>query len=64
MAQNDLEWPILLNLQLFQSFSSKVAQKDSEQPIFPDLQLFQPFPTKVGQNESEQPAIKLHKKGP
>ena len=41
MAQNDLEWPILPDSQLFQSFPTKVAQNDSEWPISPDSQLFQ-----------------------
>ena len=45
VAQNDSEWPILPNLQLFQSFPNKVAQNDSEWPILPDLQFFQSFPT-------------------
>ena len=30
VAQNDLEWPILPDSQLFQSFPTKVAQNDSE----------------------------------
>ena len=47
MAQNDLEWPILPDSQLFQSFPTEVAQNDLEQPILPDLQLFQSFPTEV-----------------
>ena len=38
---------ILSELQLFQSFPTKVAQNDSEWPISPDLQLFQSFPTEV-----------------
>ena len=46
---------ILSELQLFQSFPTKVAQNDSEQPILLDLQLFQSFPTKVAQNDSEWP---------
>ena len=33
MAQNDSEWQISPDLQLFQSFPTKVAQKDSEWPI-------------------------------
>ena len=33
VAQNDSEWPILPNSQLFQSFPTKVAQNDSEWPI-------------------------------
>ena len=55
MAQNDSEWPISPNLQLFQSLPTKVAQNDWERPILPDLQLFQSFPTKVAQNDSEWP---------
>ena len=57
MAQNDLEWPILSDSQLFQSFPTKGAQNDSEQPIMSDLQLFQFFPTKVAQNDSEWPIL-------
>ena len=37
------------DLQLFQSFPTKVAQNDSEWPILPDFQLFQSFSTKVAQ---------------
>ena len=44
------EWPILPNLQLFQSFPTEVARNDSEWPISPDSQLFQCFPTEVAQN--------------
>ena len=40
VAQNDSEWPILPDSQLFQSFPTEVAQNDSEWPILPDLQLF------------------------
>ena len=40
MAQNDSEWPILPDSQLFQYFATKVAQNDLKWPIFPDLQLF------------------------
>ena len=36
--------PIRPDLQLFQSFPTKVAQNDLEWPISPDLQLFQSFP--------------------
>ena len=50
MPQNDLEWPNFPNLQLFQSFPTKVAQDNLEQPILPDLQLFQSFPAEVAQN--------------
>ena len=57
MAQNDSEWPILPNLQLFQSFPSKVTQNDSEWLILPDLQLFQSFPTEVAQNDSKWPIL-------
>ena len=46
-----LEWPILPDLQLFQSFPTKVIQNDSEQPISPNSQLFQSFPTEVAQND-------------
>ena len=49
MAQNNLEWPIFSNSQLFQSFPTKVAQNDSEQPILPDLQ--------VAQNDLEWPIL-------
>ena len=34
------EWPILPDLQVFQSFPTKVAQNDLQWPILPDLQLF------------------------
>ena len=40
VAQNDSEWPISHDLQLFQSFPTEVAQNDSERPISPNLQLF------------------------
>ena len=40
VAQNDSEWPISHDLQLFQSFSTEVVQNDSERPISPNLQLF------------------------
>ena len=33
VAQNDSEWPILPNSQLFQSFPTEVAQNDLEWPI-------------------------------
>ena len=46
MAQNDSEWPILPDSQLFQSFLTKVTQNDSEWPILSDLQLFNFFPPK------------------
>ena len=46
---------ILSELQLFQSFPTKVAHNDSEWPILPNLQLFQSFPTEVAQNDSEWP---------
>ena len=46
---------ILSELQLFQSFPTKVAQNDLEWPILPDLQLFQSFPTKGAHNDSEWP---------
>ena len=55
MAQNDSKWPILTDLQLFQTFPTKVAQYDSEWPISPDSQLFQSFPTEVAQNDLEWP---------
>ena len=45
------------DLQLFQSFPTKVAQNDLEWPIFPNLQLFQCFPTEVAQNDSEWPIL-------
>ena len=44
---------ILSELQLFQSFPTKVAYNDSEQPILPDSQLFQSSPTEVAHNDSE-----------
>ena len=47
------EWPILPDLQLFQSFPTEAVQNDSEWSISPDLQLFQAFPTKVAQNNLE-----------
>ena len=53
MAQNDSEWPISPNSQLFQTFPTKVAQNDLKQPISPDSQLFQSFPTEVAQNDLE-----------
>ena len=55
VAQNDSEWPILPNLQLFQSFPTEVAQNDSEWPILPNSQLFQSFPTEVAQNDLKWP---------
>ena len=57
MAQNDSERPILSDLQLFQSFPTKVAQNDSERPIMSNSQLFQFFPTEVAQNDSEWPIL-------
>ena len=53
VAQNDSEWLVLSDLQLFHSFSTKVAQNDLEWVISPDLQHFQSFPTEVAQNDSE-----------
>ena len=47
-----MEWPISSDLQLFQSFPTKVTQNDSEWPISPDLQLYQSFPTKMAENDS------------
>ena len=55
MAQNDSEWPISPDLQLFQSFPTEVAQNDSERPISPDSQLFQSFPTEVVHNDLARP---------
>ena len=49
MAQNESEWPISLDSQLFQSFPTEVAQNNSEQPNLPDSQLFQSLPTKDDQ---------------
>ena len=49
MAQNDSEQPISLNLQLFQSFPTKVAQNDLEWLILPDSQLSPSFATKASQ---------------
>ena len=57
MVQNNSEWPIFSNSQLFQSFPTKVAQNDSEQPISSDSQLFQSFLTKVAQNDLEWPIL-------
>ena len=57
MAQNDSEWPILSDSQLFQSFPTEVAQNDSEQPILPNSQLFQSFPTTVAQDNLEWPNL-------
>ena len=69
MAQNDLEWPILPNSQLFQSFPTKVAQNDLEWPISPmiptevvkngmaNFQSTFPFITKVAQNDLEWPIL-------
>ena len=57
MAQNDSEWVILPDLQLFQSFSTEVAQNDSEQPILSNSQFFQFFPTEVAQNDLEWPIL-------
>ena len=51
------EWPISPDLQLFKSFSTKVAQNDLEQPILPDSQLFKSFSSKVAQNDLEQPIL-------
>ena len=51
MAQNDSQWPISPDLQLFQSIPTEVAQNDSEWPILPDSQVFQSFPTEVAQND-------------
>ena len=62
MAQNDSEWPILPDSQLFQSFPTKVAQNDSEWPISPDSQLFQSLPAEVAHNYSEQPILQKEKK--
>ena len=36
MAQNDSEWAIMSDSQLFQFFPTKVAQNDLEWPILPD----------------------------
>ena len=57
VAQNDSEWPISPDLQLFQSFPTKVAQNDSEWVISPYSQLFQSFPTEVAQNDLEWPIL-------
>ena len=51
VPQNDSEWPILPDSQLFQSFPTKVAQNESEWPILLNSQLFQSFPTEVAQND-------------
>ena len=50
MSQNDSEWPILTDSQLFQSFPTEVAHIDSEWPILNDLQPLQSFPTEVARN--------------
>ena len=52
-----LEWPILVILQLFQYFLTKVVQIDSEWPILAVLQLFQYFSTEVVQNNLEWPIL-------
>ena len=62
MPQNDLEWPISPDSQLFQSFSTEVAQDNSEFPISPDSQLFQSFLTEVAQNDLEWPILHGKKK--
>ena len=62
MPQNDLEWPISPDSQLFQSLPTEVAQDNSEWPILSDLQLFQPFPIEVAQNGSERPILHSKKK--
>ena len=57
VTQNDLEWPISLDSQLFQSFPTEVAHNDLERPISPNSQLFQSFPTKAAQNDLEWPVL-------
>ena len=49
IAQNDLEWSILPNSQLFKSVPTKVAQNNSEWLISSDSQLFPSFATKASQ---------------
>ena len=46
VAQNDSEWPISPDSQLYQSLPTGMAQNDLEWPILPDSQLFQSFLTK------------------
>ena len=55
--QNDLEQPILPDLQLFQSFPTEVAWGNSEWPILPNSQLFQSFSNEVAQNDLEWPIL-------
>ena len=57
VAQNDSEWLILPDSQLFQSFLTEVAQNVLEWPILPCLQLFQSFPTEVTQNALKWPIL-------
>ena len=57
MAQNNSEWPISPDSQLFQSFPTEVVHNDWEWPISPNLQLFQSFPTKAAQNDLEWPVL-------
>ena len=55
VAQNDSEWPISNDLQLFQCFPTKVAQNDSEWPISPNLQLPQSQWLRMTQNGQFHP---------
>ena len=54
MAQNDSEWPISPDLQLFQSFPTEVAQNDLNGE-FAQFATFPIFSTEVAQNDSEWP---------
>ena len=55
LTQNDREWPIWSDSQLFQLFPTEAAQNDSEWPILPNLQLFKYFPSEATQNDWEWP---------
>ena len=60
VAQNDSEWPILPDSQLFRSFPTEVTQNDLEWPISPNSQLFQSFFTKVAENDSNSQFCLIH----
>ena len=55
LTQNDREWPIWSDSQLFKLFPTEAAQNDSEWPILPNLQLFKYFPSEATQNDWEWP---------
>ena len=70
VAQNDSEWSISPDLQLFQSFPTKAACFSQKFKIFvsrgggtsanfPDLQLFKSFPTEAAQNDPQWPILPL-----